>query len=474
MTAAPELLARVLDFAIDEGAPVLTFERRLARENGWTAAFAARVVREYKRFVYLAMTAGHPVTPSDQVDQAWHLHLTYSHSYCERLCGETLGRPLHHGPTRGGSTESARYDAQYERTLIAYRAAFAEEPPADIWPPTAVRFGEDLHFARVNIARNWVVPKAVVKRAGVLAAIAVGAAVFATGCDPRLNPFALVGLDFLWFYLPLVLAAVAFAVGVQRALRGPGTTGDEPELDWADASYLTGGKHRLAAAAVARLAAAGCVRVSTDGTTLEPLGRPGRGLNAVEEAVYTALPLSRTDRGAMYAMTERVRDAFAGRKWELTDGGFRVPLGLRFLVALAVGPLAFVVGFGFPRWLYAAQNHIPCGALGAAMFFASLACGVLVVRAFRRWSRRGGDALRRLRAATDPGDVGMSVALFGTAALAGCGAAEVAALAAWYPRPTGCYAGACGTGCSGGGGDGGGGGCGGGGCGGGGCGGCGG
>ena len=31
---------------------------------------ARRVIREYKRFTFLAMEAGHPVTPSDPVDQA--------------------------------------------------------------------------------------------------------------------------------------------------------------------------------------------------------------------------------------------------------------------------------------------------------------------------------------------------------------------------------------------------------------------
>ena len=64
-----ELRRRIEDFAIDGPVPSdLPFVARLARENGWTRAFADRVVREYKRFVYLAMTAGHPVCPSEQVD----------------------------------------------------------------------------------------------------------------------------------------------------------------------------------------------------------------------------------------------------------------------------------------------------------------------------------------------------------------------------------------------------------------------
>jgi len=42
-----------------EGA-ALTFEARLAREQGWSSARAARVVEEYRRFLYLAATNGRP------------------------------------------------------------------------------------------------------------------------------------------------------------------------------------------------------------------------------------------------------------------------------------------------------------------------------------------------------------------------------------------------------------------------------
>jgi hypothetical protein len=66
----------------------LTFAARLARKNRWNAGFAERVIGEYKRFCFLAVTAGHEVTPSDAVDQAWHLHLTYSRDCWERFwCG---------------------------------------------------------------------------------------------------------------------------------------------------------------------------------------------------------------------------------------------------------------------------------------------------------------------------------------------------------------------------------------------------
>ena len=101
----------------------LPFAARLARENGWTTAHAERVIEEYHRFCFLAVTAAHPVTPSDAVDQAWHLHLTYTRDYWERFCPDVLGRPLHHGPTAGGAAEGHRFFAQYADTLASYEAA---------------------------------------------------------------------------------------------------------------------------------------------------------------------------------------------------------------------------------------------------------------------------------------------------------------------------------------------------------------
>ncbi len=128
----------------------LSFEQRLARENGWSASHAARVIEDYKRFCFLAVTAPHPVTPSDAVDQAWHLHLTYSRDYWERFCPEVLGRPLHHGPTAGGDAEQARYFEQYADTLKSYEAVFGETAPADLWPKASQRLLDDPRARRVH------------------------------------------------------------------------------------------------------------------------------------------------------------------------------------------------------------------------------------------------------------------------------------------------------------------------------------
>lgn len=128
----------------------LTFTDRLARENRWSNDHAQSVILEYKRFCYLARTAGHRVTPSDAVDQAWHLHLTFSRDYWEDFCPNVLGAPLHHGPTAGGSAERTRYYDQYAATLKAYEDTFGHPPPVAVWPDARRRFEVDPLSFRVN------------------------------------------------------------------------------------------------------------------------------------------------------------------------------------------------------------------------------------------------------------------------------------------------------------------------------------
>ncbi len=134
------------------------FAQRLARENGWSAAYTARVLDEYRRFCFLAATSDTEVTPSDAVDQAWHLHLTYSRDYWQHFCPEVLGCDLHHGPTKGGASERDRFFEQYARTLKLYEQAFGPAP-ADIWPDAARRLLDDPRARRVHPRDGLVVPR---------------------------------------------------------------------------------------------------------------------------------------------------------------------------------------------------------------------------------------------------------------------------------------------------------------------------
>lgn len=135
------------------------FLARLRRENRWSRAYAERAITEYQRFVYLAAIAPQPVTPSEAVDQVWHLHLLYTRSYWDDLCAGLLGRPLHHGPSAGGPAEAAKFADWYEATLALYRLEFDLEPPADLWPPTPQRFNPIHRWAWINTAECWLIPK---------------------------------------------------------------------------------------------------------------------------------------------------------------------------------------------------------------------------------------------------------------------------------------------------------------------------
>jgi len=130
-----KLRARLRAYSLDEPGASEPFSARLARENGWTAQQAQAVIEEYKRFLYLAMTAGHRVTPSAAVDRAWLLHLADARSYRDGLCRAVLGRAVLHRPSPGGPAEVAVME--YTRTLDSYRAAFGQEPPEWIWPGPA-------------------------------------------------------------------------------------------------------------------------------------------------------------------------------------------------------------------------------------------------------------------------------------------------------------------------------------------------
>jgi len=152
------LWEKIRDFEIDDPHSDFKFSDRLARENGWSLGYSLRTIFEYKKFMFLIIVTGEPMTPSDQVDQVWHLHLIYTRSYWEDFCQNILGTKIHHGPTKGGNQEKLKYRELYEGTKKKYLELFEKEPPADIWPSTENRFG-NLIFERINKHTHWKVRK---------------------------------------------------------------------------------------------------------------------------------------------------------------------------------------------------------------------------------------------------------------------------------------------------------------------------
>ncbi len=462
-----DLLARIEAFAIDgPDLPALPFAARLAREHGWSRAFAERTIREYKRFVFLAMTAGRPVCPSEQVDAVWHLHLTYTRSYWKRFCGDTLGQPLHHEPTKGGGEEASKHLRMYADTLAAYRTAFGHEPPADLWPDADTRFGPDLRHVAVNTALNWVIPKARVRQiaagVGLLVVLATG-----LGCG-ALNPFELKGTEFLAFLVPLLAVAAAVGLVIRHTMSGPKLDPDEPlpDLTWTQTALLAGNAGRLLDAAIARLIADGAVRVSADEKWLEKQGEPPGDLTAIERVVYNSLPLSKSDPKALKKLREEIEARAAADEAKLLADGLVMDAGrARTIASQAAVPYGLVLfGLGGARLLMGLLNDLPVGYLGITLVSGLILGLVLFARRLRvthkgqavleQWQTRLG-GLKDRAATADGYDPALAVALFGTTALVGT---EYGALQRWYPRDTsgdgGCGSG-CGTtssGCGGGGG----------------------
>ena len=151
-----KLWNRLKYFEVGDPSADFNYIDRLARENNWTVEFSVRVFEEYKKFIFLICISNHPLTPSDQVDQAWHLHLLYTESYWDEMCKDLLGVNIHHGPTKGGNEEKVKYNNWYEKTKELYYQVFDQKPPADIWPPSKVRFGQ-INFVRVNTHTNWII-----------------------------------------------------------------------------------------------------------------------------------------------------------------------------------------------------------------------------------------------------------------------------------------------------------------------------
>lgn len=203
-----ELWRRIQAHEFDKADVELPFSMRLAEENGWTDDFTQHAIREYRRFVFLACIADHEVTPSDEVDQVWHLHLAYTQDYWDRFCGEVLRRPLHHRPSEGGISEQIRYEANYLQTLALYQDTFAEPPPPEFWPPAQIRFDPNASFTRVNKGIFAISPKTSKRELilGRLTGIAGGGfvlALVASAYDHRLTV-----LSFILFGI-LILIALA-------------------------------------------------------------------------------------------------------------------------------------------------------------------------------------------------------------------------------------------------------------------------
>ncbi|NCS27601.1 MAG: TIGR04222 domain-containing membrane protein [Microcystis aeruginosa F13-15] len=276
-----ELYKRIQAFALDRPDSQLSFSQRLAKDNGWSLGYTQRAIEEYKKFIFLAVAAGHPVTPSDQIDQVWHLHLTYTRLYWQEFCPKILQTTLHHEPTRGGSSEQLKFGSWYSKTLESYEQFFGHIPPIDIWPKPKDRFGRDLHFIRINTQQSWVLSKPnftvsvkpQLRKIGIFTFLAF-LSLMITGCQiisQIPNPMNFTGPEFLTFYISLGVMGIALAAWLRFSLcLVSANINQQPDLNSYEIAFLAGGNHRLIMAAITSLVKQGYVEVLKEKS---PFGR---------------------------------------------------------------------------------------------------------------------------------------------------------------------------------------------------------
>ncbi|MDC7674768.1 glycine-rich domain-containing protein [Asticcacaulis machinosus] len=233
MLSNVNLWHRIDAYLLDDPESDFSFSRRLARDNGWSHDFALRAIIEYKRFVYLACVYPEKLlTPSDEVDQVWHLHLTYTRDYWDVFCPDVLGRKLHHGPTKGGPAEDGKFHQAYNETKALYRHEFGQAPPVKFWPPASERFDKAAGFRRINTARVFILPK-IVLSSSAIAAVSIAL----TGCGIAVSElkdkdiavwcvFAAVSLILIFRHLFIVprknFLSLAWFLAMTSALTGVG------------------------------------------------------------------------------------------------------------------------------------------------------------------------------------------------------------------------------------------------------------
>ncbi len=358
------LWKKIEAFPFDGYGVVLDFTARLARENGWSRGFAAEVVEEYKRFLFLAMVAGHPVTPSEQVDQAWHLHLVYTKSYWEELCGKVLGRPLHHGPTEGGMAEGHRFRCQYEETLASYERLFGGPAPSAIWPPVEKRFGS-VAARWVDPAASWVIPKPGWWPRGRLfprwqpRVVLRGAVIFFSvsllaGCADHWNVLDWQGHEFLTFYLGMLLAALVASLLLVGFAKGKAESNTTLPEDPYHIAFWAGGGGRAFDTAMAALYGAGKITLASRQEIQRSLGANGDDLCEFESRVLKAVPHqssapAKSILQSLQPAIDELRQQVEARGWVWSSSRRRRLQSLAafpFLLLMGIGAAKVMVGLG--------------------------------------------------------------------------------------------------------------------------------
>lgn len=232
-----------------------------------------------------------------------------------------------------------------------------------------------------------------------------------------LGPFDLTGGPFLVLYLVMLALAWAASLPLAEAIRPAGRPGRTSGED--DLAALAGGPVRLAESALVRLLASGKL-VQQGRRQFFAVDQNG-GTTPVERAILRmALPAEWS------AILRAVTAEYSGIERRLVANGLMLERGQRMRLQLATtAPLILVMMFGLIKLTIGIGRDKPVGFL-ALLLIVTLVLAVMGYLRASRTTREGEvllmeerDRCERIRRAPERDEMGHSVALYGTAVLAG-------------------------------------------------------
>jgi len=448
-----EAWKQLQSFAFDDPSSSFPFSAKVAKENGWTRGYTLRVIEEYRRFAFLAIHADHPVSPSEAVDQAWHIHILYTRQYSE-FCRDCLGKFLHHGPSRGGRKETDKFQDWYEKTLESYRAFFGEEPPTDIWPTPGERRDQKHSFQRIDRSAHWVVPKPKLRAAHLwFAAALVPFAFHGCAANEANNPLDFDGPSFLGFYVVSFLVAVVVAQVVKSLFRPPSDkVAGYGTLAAEEIAMLNGGKGLVGNSALACLLREGLVTITS--RTVKATGAPEPpGLTPIQAKILHA-----SAGQGVYAKTalDAIEPEVDSIRQRLTDQGLLLTKETRLQnAALSLLPIGLVMAVGIEKVIVGISRDRPVAFLIVLLVISTIVTLVFLANRPAR-SRKGDHVLNDIREGmagfkaiathneASAVDYATAVALFGIPVLAG--SPYFSSMSSLAPSGSTTNSG-CGTGC---------------------------
>jgi len=407
------------------------------RANGWNRPFALRAIEEYRKFVFLAMVADHQVTPSDQVDQVWHLHLLFSDAYWNDFCPRVLGRPLHHHPTRGGQAERDRFHELYRATIRSYRQHFGE-PSAEFWPPVDVRFGRDLQMQRGPIHRpfrhyrvwrswprwhwrrwSWSVPMGGL----LIGLVVIGSALASAAAGARSDPPPESGDQLVGFLALSTIYVTSLMVGwifsyrfLRPLLLQPSVLSTTPQLDDEDLAYLSAGPTRVLELGLASLVGKGVLKADPSTRKLVLIGRIDEAMPGIAQQVLTVYRQLAANGQTAVAYTKIVdfyrydfkslRDFLQSKKLLLK--------GPANSIAQWSGPISLLLIIVLITIMF--RMNIPALLAFLVLCFLGFCLGISQLSGRTLW---GDSVLQRYQTASTHADILQRIALLGPEAMTG-------------------------------------------------------